>query len=65
MRPNAAKTKMLSTRANPSSLDTITLAGVPSEEVSLVNYLGDSFTATGQAVGEIAARINAAHVPCN
>ncbi len=43
---------------NPSSRGTITLEGVPLEEVSSFKYLGASFTAAGQAVGEIAARIN-------
>ncbi len=58
LRINAAKTKVLSAQMNPSSRGTIILDGVPLEEVASFKYLGASFTATGQAVGEIAARIN-------
>ncbi len=51
LRIDAAKTKALSAEVNPSSRDTITLDGVPLEEVSSFKYLGAS-------VAEITAKIN-------
>ncbi len=65
LRINAAKTKVLSAQMYPSSRGTITLAGVSLEEVLSFKYLGASFTATGQVVGEIAARINLARATFN
>ncbi len=65
LRINAAKTKVLSAQMSPSSRGTIILDGVPLEEVSSFKYLGASFTATGQAVDEIAARINLARATFN
>ncbi len=65
LRINAAKTKVLSAQMNPSSRCTITLNGLPLEEVWSSKYLGASFAATGQAVGEIKARINLAGATFN
>ncbi len=50
---------------SPSSRGTIILDCVPLEEVSSFKYLGASFTATGQIVGEIAASINLARATFN
>ncbi len=49
LRTNAAKTKVLSAEMNPSSCGTITLDGVPLEEVSSFKYLGASVTATEES----------------
>ncbi len=57
--------KVLSTQMSPSSRDTIILDGVPSEDVSSFKCLGASFTATGQAVDEIAGRISLARATFN
>ncbi len=65
LRINAAKTKLISAQMSPLSRGTIILDGVPLEEVSSSKNLGAPFTATGQAVGEIAARINLARAAFN
>ncbi len=65
LRINGAEIMVLSAQMNPSSRGTITLDGVPLEEVSSFKYLEASFTANGQAVGEIAARITLARSTFN
>ncbi len=64
-RINASKTKVLSAQANSWSRGTITLDCVLFEEVPSFKYLGASLTVTGQAVGEIAAKINLARATFN
>ncbi len=58
LRINASKTKVLSANVDPLLHQVINVGGEPLEEVSSFKYLGASFTATGQAFGEIKARIN-------
>ncbi len=65
LRRNASKTKVLSVHADPPLHQAIDVAGEPHQEVSSLKYLGASFTATGQAIGEMKARIYEARAALN